>query len=383
MQQNRIIILTILVFASLVGCIEPYSPKEISGGSQLYVISGQVTNTPGYQTVRVSLTSPITKPKPIPVKDCSVLIIDSDNNVFSSTSNGLNGEYPVWIDEEYLSIGKAFKVIITTPQNIVIESEFDTLKPCPDITDLYYKRVDKPTQHASIFIKGIEFQIDLNADNNYDRYYRWDIEETYEYRATYPIYVFYNGVINRVVPFDYSKFYCWATNKIQNIYTLSTKDLTQNRFQGFGLHFIDNTTQRLLHLYSVNVTQIALTEEHFNYWEQLRINSSEQGGLFDSQPINIRGNLSSTSNPGLKVLGFFGAASSKTRRFFFQNVENLPLEIPETCTPVDIEGDLNLIPSSDYPVYLLDVDDKFMLAPKDCFDCTARGGTNVKPSFWP
>ena len=37
-----------------------------------------------------------------------------------------------------------------------------------------------------------------------------------------------------------------------------------------------------------------------------------------------------------------------------------------------------------FPIYLFDDRDngKLYTGSRDCFDCTKRGGTNVKPDFW-
>lgn len=383
MRPTKHIIIITILFSALTSCIESYYPREIQSAGYAYVVSGQVTNIPGNQVVRVSVASSIDKPKYIPVKGCSVQIIDSDNNVFASNSTGQNGEYSIWIDSEYLTIGKAFKVLVFTPKNEVIESEFDTLKPCPDITAPYYIRMDKPTTNPDVTEKGVQFKIDLVADNQYDRYFRWELEETYEYRAFYPITMYYDGAIQTVSPPDYSLFYCWQTSPIKNIYAITTKGLLDNKFFGYNLHFVNNTTQKLMYLYSIKVTQFALTENYFSYLEQLRMNSSEQGGLFDTQPITIHGNLFSSSHPEMRILGFFGATASVSERYFFSNIENLPFELPDYCSPQTLDLGFEPFGPDDYPVYLVLDNGQMKWALDFCFDCTKSGGTTDKPTFWP
>lgn len=383
MQQTRSILILLLAF-TLSGCIESYFPKEIDETIDTYVVSGQVTSTPGYHSVRVSKASSISNPKYIPVSNCIVEVIDTENNVFTCDSTGENGEYLVWIGGEHLSVGKGFKVNVYTPEGVEIESEFDYLKPCPEISNVYYERVDIPTTDPLYFEKGIQFKVDLLADDSYDRFFRWEVEETFEYHASYPITCYYAGSLFVLPIADYSLFYCWATNPILNIYTLSTKGLTENKFLGYKLHFVGNHTQRLMYIYSIKITQHALSESFFNYLEQLRVNSSDQGGLFDTQPISIIGNLTSTNYPKLKVLGFFGASSVRTKRLFFSNIENLDFDdLYDRCSLTIVDYRLDLYEPEEYPVYLVIENNALWWANKGCFDCTEAGGSTEKPTFLP
>ena len=384
MRQIKLLYITIALSILASGCIESYYPKEISNAKDTYVVTGEVTSNPGFHTIKVSKTSSIISPSYIPVSNCQVNIIDSDNNVFSCTSNGENGEYNIWIDEEYLVIGKGFKVNVFTPEGIEIESELSYLKPCPPMGNIYYNRLDKPTTDPQVLEKGIQFKVDLEANDSYDRFFRWEIEETYEYRTFYPLEIYYADSVVYLEEPDYSNYYCWATNPILNIYNLSTKGLNENKFNGFNLHFVNNRSQKLVHLYSILVTQHAIEESYYNYLEQLRLNSSEQGGLFDTQPISFTGNLSSTNYPEIKVLGFFGVSSTKSVRLFFSNIENLEFEEAEICLPSSLDLGLSIFSEEDYPVYLVEVDGMLMKIESVCVNCVEYGGgTTEKPPFWP
>jgi hypothetical protein len=384
MRQTKIITLNALIILALSGCIENYYPKEIEGNKEKYVVSGQVTSTPGYQYIRVSKTSLITLPTYRPLEGCYVQIIDGQNNTFTAQATDVKGEYSVWIDEEYLYPGNAFKVVVATPEWIFIESEFDTLKACPEIQDVYYKRVDKLTPDPNDIIRGVQFMIDLVADQQHDRFFRWDIEETYEYRATYPITIYWTpDSFAFVEPADMSLFYCWDTKPVKNIYTLSTKGLTENEFKGYNLHFVNNRSQKLMFQYSIYVTQYAISETFYNYLEQLRVNATELGGMFGTQPLNIKGNLSSPDHPDLDILGFFGVSSSTSKRFFYSNIEDLFFELPNYCQPVELDMGIEPFVMLQTLVYFLIDEGQLKWAQQQCFDCRLSGGTIEKPSYMP
>jgi hypothetical protein len=149
---------------------------------------------------------------------------------------------------------------------------------------------------------------------------------------------------------------------------------------------VDNHTNRLLYGYSLLINQYALSEAAYSYWDQLRINSSEQGGLYEKQPLSIVGNLHNNTNPEQEVLGFFSASSVKSRRLFIGPVNDLRFDYIEFCSPAPLGrlGFLEIEPD-EYPAYLMG--DKTGPIPvvlsQYCVDCTTLGGITTKPYFWP
>jgi hypothetical protein len=383
MRPIKFLFSPIVALTLLSGCVEPFYPKEIAELPIKYVVSGKVTNNSGYQYVNVSVNSPITNPRIKPVANCQVKIVDANNNVFTCGTQGVGGVYPVWIGAEHLYAGNAFMVEVTLPNGSIIESSFDTLQFCPPIDSVYYVRQNKPTSDPGYFEKGIQFKVNLNASDQYSRYYKYEVEETFEHHSQYPITLYYDGSLHQVSPPDYSLFYCWQTHKINSIYTLSTGGLEGNSYEGLNLHFVNNRTQRLVHQYSIKVTQLALSRTTYYYWEQLRINSSEQGGMFDSQPISIKGNLRSSSNPDMVILGNFGTSAEVSKRFFFSSISNLDFELIDVCSPTTLDMGFSIFSPDEFPVYVVRIDGVIYYAEKSCFDCITAGGTTVKPSFWP
>ena len=137
---------------------------------------------------------------------------------------------------------------------------------------------------------------------------------------------------------------------------------------------------------SLFINQYALSEAAYSYWDQMRINSSEQGGLYEKQPLSIKGNLHNNTDPHQEVLGFFSASSVKSKRIFVSNVENLAFDYPIFCSPerLGFFGFREIEPD-EYPAYL----DGNAMGPFNivlsqyCVDCLTLGGINIKPDFWP
>jgi hypothetical protein len=133
------------------------------------------------------------------------------------------------------------------------------------------------------------------------------------------------------------------------------------------------------------VRQLALSEEAYNYWEQLRVNSTQEGGLYEKQPLAIKGNLQNITDPDKEVLGFFYAAGESTRRYFYKDVEGIELTFSDWCHEegLGMFGWREFRPSQ-YPIYYYFNEwGSLRILNKECVKCTLRGGKPVKPDFWP
>jgi len=379
--KNISVILTMVLLFS---CIKHYDPLIDANVEKKYVVSGRITDTEGWQEVEVSLSSPIESPEYIPVSACQVKILDDKDNVFSMEEYK-PGKYQVWMGREYLTHGTSYQVRVTTPGGEELVSGFDKMPIGPRLDSIYYSIEDVPTSNPDKSLRIMQFYVDLNAVGDYSQYYKWEVMETWEYHAPLPLQYYYDGHLHEVHPPDSSNMVCWKTIPVKNVFTISTKSFSQNIYKKYPLHSIDGHTSRLGILYSILVRQLALSEEAYNYWEQLRINSNEQGGLYEKQPLAIKGNLQNFSKPEKVVLGYFYAVSESERRYFYHDIEGIDLDFYNFCSPYSLGqfGWKEVLPW-EYPVYYYYNEyGALKILNKECIDCRSLGGTTVKPDFWP
>jgi hypothetical protein len=276
---------------------------------------------------------------------------------------------------------------ITTPDGDKVVSDFDTLYSSANLDSVYYKREDIEGNTPDIITMGIQFYADMNGQPGNSQYYRWDVVETWEYHTQFPMEWYYNGQVHLISPPDTSRMVCWRTQRIPTIYTLSTTNLSAIRYQQFPLHYVNNLTARLAYGYSVLVKQHALSPTAFRYWEQQRINSVQEGGLYEKQPISVKGNLRNLTHPDREVLGYFGVSTAHAKRIFIDHVDDLPLYYSLFCDWYLLRNGFREIKPSQYPAYLLknELTGGFTLnlLANECVDCLLLGGINVKPDFWP
>ncbi len=377
-------IISLLALLVLAACIKPYTPVIEGDEANQLVVSGRITDTEGWQEVSVSLSTPVETAENIPITGCEVNILDDHGNIFSLDPSD-PGKYKAWISQEYLVAGHAYKVSVTTPDGERVESAYDTLMAGAALDTVYYILEDVPTNDPDIFNRVMQFYTDFAGTESDSRFYRWEVKETWEFHSAHPIEYYYNGKFHEVVPPDYSKLVCWSSMLVKNIYTLSTKSLSQNVYIKYPLHSVDGHTPRLGILYSILVTQQSLSESTYNYFEVVRENSAGFGGLYEKQPFSIKGNLVNLAQPEKDVLGYFYATSESTKRYFYHDIEGLELDFSNGCS----EGSLPLTgwggyKKWDYPVfYYYNEDGALIILSDPCVDCRLRGGTLIKPDFWP
>lgn len=376
MNRNRVYFFFAVIITVFSSCIEFFHPDLGGTPARKYVVDGQVTDQEGYQTVYLSTTSSLEMPNINTLSNCDVKIIDNNGNEFKLEEFKW-GQYRVWMKQADLQYGNSYKLRILTPSGIEIVSDFDQMPESPEVDSIYFERRDYPTTDPLKVVQGIQFYVDFDRKNTNSHYYRWEIDETWEHHSVYPI-TWYLGKKNWELasPPDYSRFVCYTTERMKDIFTLSTENIVQNKFHMQPLQIVDNLTQKLTFCYSSLVYQYAISKEAFKYWDMLRINNSKQGGLYSPQPLRIKGNLKSTTNPELEVLGFFSASSIKTKRIIIRNVENFNVCEPSCAPPY--------IPHTPEPhKYEIAINGVRYIIIDACVECDYMSGSTVKPSYWP
>lgn len=385
MPQIKVDIVLATMAIMLTTCIIPYEPHISVADVNKFVVSGQVNDNRENQQVSVSMASSINEPQYIPLQGCNIMIYDDKGNEFVMEEN-YPGTYECRIESNYLTPGTSFKIEIFSPDGTHLESDFDKMYQCPEIDTVYFVRKELQSLNPEQITRGLQFYTDLDGRNTDSHFFRWEAIETWEYHVPYAKEWYYDGTVHHIYPPDSSRMVCWTTGLVKNIYTLSTEGLVENKYRMFPLNFVDNHTSRLRYCYSLLLNQYSLSEGAYSYWDQLRINSSEQGGLYEKQPLSITGNLHNLSNPDQKVLGFFSASSVRSKRIFVLNVEDLAFDYLDFCTPAPLGFfGLREIEPDEYPAFLMGnrLGYQNVVLSQYCVDCLSLGGTIVKPDFWP
>jgi len=387
MKTIKIYILTIAAMLFMVSCIERYDLGKVTNFEAKLVIDAQLTTDDGIQEIVISKSSSTEKPSLNPLTGCKVFVEDNKGNKFQFTESSNKGHYFGLLEGAAIVVGYNYRLNVQTPDKLTFISNYETLMPCPDVSSVYYSVEPKPTTDPKVTLNGLQFYIDFKADNNYGRFYRWQLVQTYEYHSTWPLtrWLDWDGP-HEMKKTDYSNFVCYKTENLDDIFVLSTDGFSQNAYSKYKLHYVPDQTQVLQHKYSLLVRQISLTESAYNYWENLRKNNQEDVNLFGRQPANVKGNVYNLNEPTEFALGYFSISTVRTKRIMVHPIDNPELLFNNVyrCHALKIEGP---IPEDERPFYFAkDIDGNGVeyvgQAGAECIFCMMLGGTTVKPIFW-
>jgi hypothetical protein len=380
MQVNRYHIL-ILLMVLCGSCIEPFNP-QIEESQEVLVINGIITDRSGLHHVVISRSTPYNDPSFAPVTGCVVTVQDEKGQVvgYSETSPGV---YEAYLESGFLQVGKSYALFASTPEGNEYRSDYDSLLACPPVDNIYYELKSHETTDPDITLHGAQFYMDVKGTSETASNYRWLLEETWEYTAPYVADLVWFG--GEVLPnLSDSMYTCYMTNPVKDLFSASTRYLSVNHLYRNPLHYVSNESPRLRIKYSVLVEQHSLTNQAFDYWDHLKSQSGEGGGLYESQPSSTIGNIYNVNDPSEKVLGYFYATQVQQERLALEAISEF--ELPRYQCVLDTIQSLNELDTS-YPHFL------FSLSPMgsgppylhgriQCFDCRLYGGTTTPPEFW-
>jgi len=384
MLVNKIYIILLLGFLCK-SCVTPYEP-ELEGSQELLVISGMITEGPGPHKVSISRSSSYRLPEFQGLESCVVTVTNQDGDMIVYTDAG-EGIYEADVPDDFLDVGDAASLYVMTPNQREYQSSYDTILACPDLKDIYYELGTLETPDPEFSRPGIQFYLDMSGEESDSRNVIWRVRETWEYWASlFGTHIMY-GWGNTTAFRSNVLFKCWKSYPLDQIYTGTTRNLSQNEMLRVPLNFVSNETDRLSVTYSLFVQQQSLSLETYDYWQRMNDQAAESGGMYEKQPASVQGNVYNLSDPDDVVLGCFYASQVREKRIFIKNnglfdftVPHISCEYEPTNTLWARWGDQNM----HFPVYIYDpgpFKPKFW-GPEECFDCRVQGGDTIRPLIW-
>ena len=282
-----------------------------------------------------------------------------------------------------LQTSTRYRLHIRTFSGKEYASAYVALKTTPPIDSITW----------DIEANGLQFYVSTQDPQNNTRYYRWEFEETWEYRSAFYSNFEYTDEKLQNRPVGEQINTCWRSNTSNEIFLGSSTTLAQDVIYRNPVNFTTAATGKLAFRYSLLMKQYALTREAFEYWQILKKNTESTGSIFDPQPSQLQGNIYCLSNPEEPVIGFVSASTVEEKRAFLQS-RDLPYSYrnpdEDYCQLDTIPNNSNsIINTFDNSAFLpvLSITGPlgivgYTYSHRNCVDCREKGGTNQKPDFW-
>jgi hypothetical protein len=372
----------------LVCCKQEYIPPVNEENANLLVVEGFLNNGQGATTIRLSRSVGLSDTTQKKFELGAKVNVEGENGSSFALAGNTNGEYS--ISQLPLLNNIKYRLHIKTINGKEYASDFVPIKFTPPIDSITWQRESG----------GVRLYVNTHDPQNATKYYQWEFEETWEFRSAYYSSLKYikdntNKVIALVYKYpdhsiDTAIYKCWKTLNSTSINIGSSENLTTDIIY-LPFHFIEQGSEKLSVLYSINLKQYAVSHEKYLFLQKMKKNTEQTGSLFDAQPSQLSGNIHCLTDQNESVIGYVEISQEQTQRIFIYSSQVSDWHYDQGCGQYEIINQLDSIAkygaelTPTYPTLL----DPFggivkFNAANDvkCVDCTI-GRTNKKPPFWP
>jgi hypothetical protein len=374
--------------AITISCVDEYWPDLGTKYDKVLVVDGMVTDQPGPYTIRLSQSATVNEPVFMPLSGYQATIVDNLGNsellteeetgVYRTSPEGIRGV-----------VGRSYQLVVVSPDGKRYESGFEELRLATGIDSIYTVTEHQPVTGYDTDLPGYQFYVDTYRSEMDTNYFFWRLEGTYKYHANHTLKYYFDGQFHSVGKWD-SLYTCYATNKVHDIFTYKTEDLTEPKVLGLPLHFVGTETKKLSIRYSLLVRQMSITRQAYEFWNSIAELEAEQESLYTRQPYQIRGNMNNVADAEEPVLGYFMAAGVVEKRIFVKRPTGVNFYYNSECNlyTEDLSNMLWLM-YAQWPVLLTTIPVGpgvaiALPAKQWCIDCRkeAEGGQVEPPEFW-
>lgn len=309
-----------VVFVSLIvmciNCVDPYSPN-IDRFESLLVVDALITDEDAPNCVKLSRSSQF-QGLYAKVTGAVVVVSDDMGNNFTLTEKD-DGEY--WTDPAIFrgEVGKSYTLSITTPDGEEFVSNSCLMYPAVEIDSIYYGYFEAIPEGYSEPYEGINIYVDSPAES-VSGYRRWIYDEWWKFRIPYPVYAEYIND-STILPVNLKNDLCWSHNSSSNINIHHDGTEDRKSLRKTLAFFPSQLTNRFQMQYSIEVKQLSISREEYEFWSSMKLLNETGGNIFDRQPYSVVGNVRNLNNPSKHALGYFQVSAVSVRQMYITSYD--------------------------------------------------------------
>jgi len=329
MEKALRYIFTALIFTGYLSCKKPFNAKLTSTATGILTVDGPIISGDStFLTLsRTTALNDTTQNKP---ELKAILSVEDDQGkLYPFTETG-QGNYVMGVTN--FSTARQFRLDIKTSDGNIYQSDFVPMKITPPIDSVYFRE----TSDAQVL-----FYANTHDPTNNTRYYRWDYKETWRYTSYLDGSIGYVYSNNNLIAAPLYVGHCYGMDNSNQIIIGSSARLSNDIITGQQIGGLAANSRKIADVYNMRLYQYALTQEGFNYYQNLRTNTEETGSIFDAQPSTTTGNIHCISSPTMQVIGFI-SVSTVTANIFSLTYSQLPLRV-QSVQPADFQMDPNAL----------------------------------------
>ncbi|MEM7511940.1 MAG: DUF4249 domain-containing protein [Bacteroidota bacterium] len=316
----------------LSGCIEAVELKEETPTEKEFVVHAVLYAGTGRNVVELGFTQEFGIVIPAPEEGANVSVTDEQGNTYSFTEES-SGTY-IWENTTRpILAGEAFTLNISTRSGEAFTSTPETVPGGVPIKNIYYEvnqdqfinEIGNPLTKDFV---DVYIDVDLTGAETASLL-RWETDNVYLFwevdKPKPPCNPFYTPKVCYIYDGKMQPEEVLLLDGRENVNT------EINRIW-VGRKQLDSTFNQLN---GFEVVQHSMTKSSFAYWEDVNKVISQGGGIFDSPPAPVRGNITNVDNPLEQVLGSFQVANTDTAHLLIYKTDLAPEYVPPRyCKPL-------------------------------------------------
>lgn len=383
-------------------CRDPYNVIGGTNGDGVLVVEG-ILNGNGVTQIILNRTTRLSD-KRIQPETGALLYIEGESNGAAHVLTEVDRERGIYLSDPLtFDNNSRYRLKIQTQDSREYATDYKNFLVTPELDSVSWR----------LNADGVEMFSHAHNNNPGSPYYKWDYEETWEYKSAFRAHIGFRPVApdssgNKYVldwlkpdqSVDNSLFTCYNRRASTTINLVSTENLGSNVVLA-PLRFIARGQIELSYLYSILVKQYALSQDGYEFFTRMKKNTEQLGSIFDAQPSEISGNVKCITDPSEIVIGYIEASTPVEKRIWIDN-KDLPAwgydagcehyyepnpefssyPYPNDPSLFNSIVERNLMPTVAVETFVTFIV-RFNVEQRGCVDCKFLGGQPQKPNFWP
>jgi len=355
-------------------CIDPLEVRLPVYQRQM-VVDGGVYEGPGPHRVKLYYSANLESSEEFrnqePVSNAQVRIVSSDGAIVNLQQSSA-GVYETQVDELVAELGKTYHLIIQHQQQ-TYQSIPQKLEASGTIENIYYEFAKNHfyDPRTGLFKDALFVYIDANADTESEGLIRWRYTGTYEIitqpelvtmviptgslpplRVPNPLPC--SGYIasgNTIAQIDVCTCCsCWVREDDGLVKLAKNRFLQNKTFNKVLIATIPVDTWRFYKKYVIEVEQLSISEDVYEFWKRVEAQQQGAGSLFQPNAVIINGNIQNMSNPQERVLGIFNVSAVYKKMLHIDRTD-LPVTLGNSPQLTDDCRNFNKDSSNQRPLF--------------------------------